>query len=279
MRNQRINDPVHIQKIASRIRRRNLKMLTRAQLGHPGGDLSVTDILAVLYFGVLNIDPQNPADPNRDRLVLSKGHAAGALYTTLAEVGFFPIEELDTFAQPLSRLNGHPARAKLPGVETSTGPLGHGLPFAVGAALAARMDGAAWRSFVITGDGELQEGSNWEAAMAAAQFQLDNLTLIIDRNGLQLGDLTENTIHLEPLAQKWAAFGWSVCEVDGHDIPALLDLLLRLPIEKNRPNCVIAHTHKGQGVSFMRDQPGWHHRVPTEAELALALEELGEENQ
>ena len=272
----KLTDPAEIAAIANKIRRRNLRMLTRARLGHTGGDLSVTDILATLYFAVLNIDPQNPRDPLRDRLILSKGHCSGALYTTLAEAGFFPQEELETFAQPLSRLNGHPSRVKLPGVETSTGPLGHGLPVAVGAALAARLDGASWRTFVITGDGELQEGSNWEAAMAAAHYRLDNLTLIVDRNGLQQGDLTERTLHLEPLLEKWSAFGWAVCELDGHDIPALLDAFHSLPLQAGKPNCIIARTHKGQGVSFVRDLAGWHHRVPTEAELAQALIELGE---
>ncbi len=274
---ERLNDH-EIQARASAIRRLTLRMLTHAQLGHTGGDLSVIDILTTLYFGVLDVDPQAPDAPQRDRLILSKGHCAGALYTTLAVRGFFPITELDTFAQPLSRLNGHPNRVKVPGVETSTGPLGHGLPFAVGTALAAQMDAASWRTFVITGDGELQEGSNWEAAMAAAHYHLDHLTVIVDRNGLQLGDTTEHTMHLEPLAQKWEAFGWSVCEVDGHAIADLLDTFRRLPLQAGKPSCIIAHTHKGQGVSFICDQVGWHHRVPTEAELARALAELGEAN-
>ncbi len=251
-------------------------MLTRARLGHTGGDLSVADILTTLYFHILNIDPHYPNDPNRDRLVLSKGHCAGALYTTLAEAGFIPIEELDTFAKPLSRLNGHPNRAKVPGVETNTGPLGHGVPVAVGMALSARLNQANWRTFVITGDGELQEGSNWEAALSAAHYRLDNLTLIVDRNGLQQGDTTENTMHLEPLAEKWRAFGWSVAEVDGHNISELLSTFQNLPLEREKPTCIIAHTHKGQGVSFIQDRVEWHHRVPTEAELALALAELGE---
>jgi transketolase len=176
--------------------------------------------------------------------------------------------------QPLSRLGGHPDRTKMPGVETNTGPLGHGLPVAVGCALAAKMDGAAWRTFVLTGDGELQEGSNWEAALSAAHYKLDNLTVIIDRNGLQQGDFTERTMHLDPLPDKWAAFGWSVHEVNGHDHAALLDVFDRLPFQWGKPNCIIAHTHKGQGVSFMRDRPGWHHRVPNDAELAQALGEL-----
>lgn len=249
-------------------------MIQRAGIGHPGGDLSATDILTTLYFAVLRVAPPNPLAPERDRFILSKGHCSGALYTTLAEAGFFPLAELDTFAQPLSRLNGHPNRNETPGVEANTGPLGHGLPVAVGCALAAHIDGAAWRTYVLTGDGELQEGSNWEAAMAAAHFKLDNLTLIVDRNGLQLGDATERTMALEPLAAKFAAFGWAVREVDGHDIAALQEVFAAVPFVAGKPSCVIAHTHKGQGVSFMRDDPGWHHRIPTAAELAAALHEL-----
>jgi transketolase len=261
---------------ANAIRRQNLRMLTQARLGHTGGDLSVADILAVLYFAVLNINPGQPAWRERDRLILSKGHCSGALYTTLALRGFFSIEELNTFAQPLSALNGHPNRTKVPGVETNTGPLGHGLPVSVGAALAAKLQKAAWRVFVITGDGELQEGSNWEAAMSAAHYGLDNLTLIVDRNGFQQGNTTEATNHLEPLAEKWHAFGWAVQEVDGHDHRQLLNTFKSLPFETGKPSCVLAHTHKGQGVSFIRDQVGWHHRIPTETELVQALGELGE---
>jgi transketolase len=269
-------DPQFLKNQANAIRRRNIRMISEAGVGHIGGDLSVADILATLYFAVLKIDPHHPQDPGRDRLILSKGHSAGALYTTLAMAGFFPLEELDSFAQPRSRLNGHPNRTELPGVETNTGPLGHGLPVAVGAALAAKMDQASWRTYVVTGDGELQEGSNWEAAMSAAHYKLDNLTVIVDRNMFQQGDATENTNHLEPLNDKWRAFGWSVREVDGHDPADLLEAFSSLPFEAGRPSCIIAHTHKGCGVSFIQDQAGWHHRVPTPAELALALEELGE---
>ncbi len=264
---------------AREIRRRDLVMLHRAGLGHPGGDLSAIDILVTLYWGVLRVDPRNPHWPERDRFILSKGHSAGALYATLATAGFFPLDELATFAQPGSRLSGHPDRTKTPGVETNTGPLGHGLSVAVGCALAARLSGAAWRTFVLTGDGELQEGSNWEAAMAAAHWRLDNLTLIIDRNGLQLGGSTEDTVALEPLADKWRAFGWAVREADGHDFAALLSVLGSLPQEQGKPTCLIAHTHKGCGVSFMCDNPDWHHRIPTEEELALALQELADEEQ
>jgi transketolase len=259
---------------ARRIRRTSLEMVHRAGLGHPGGDLSAADILATLFFHVLRIDPARPQDPARDRFILSKGHASASLYATLAARGFFPLEQLETFAKPLAALNGHPDCRKVPGVEASTGPLGHGLPIAVGMALAAKMDRADWRTFVLTGDGELQEGSNWEAIMAAGQLQLDNLTAIVDRNRLQLSGATERTIGLEPLADRWRSFGWSVAEVDGHDIAGLLQTFEALPIEAGRPSCVIARTIKGRGVSFIEDRAEWHHRIPTDAELAAALAEL-----
>ncbi len=259
--------------MANEIRKRNLIMLNRASLGHTGGDLSSADILATLFFSVLHVDPAHPHDPLRDRFVLSKGHCAGVLYTTLAHAGFIPFEELDTFVQPLARLNGHPSN-KIPGVETNTGALGHGLPVAVGMALAAKIDGATWRTYVLCGDGELQEGSNWEAAMAAAHYGLDNLTLIIDRNGLQQGDFTERTMHLEPLADKFRAFGWSIKDLDGHDIQAMLEAFNALPMQPGKPNCVIAHTHKGQPVSFIKDKPEWHHKVPSKSELEAAIHEI-----
>lgn len=262
---------------AQRLRRMALQMVHRARMGHPGGDLSAADILAVLFFDTLRVDPANPRRPDRDRFILSKGHCSAVLYATLAEAGFFPPDQLATYMAPLSKLNGHPDRNKVPGVEANTGPLGHGLSIGVGAALAARMDKAAWRTFVLTGDGELQEGSNWEAAMSAGHFRLDNLTVIVDRNRLQQGDTTEHTISLEPLAERWRSFGWAVAEVDGHDIPALVTAFRRLPIEAGRPSCLIAHTHKGRGVSFMEDRVEWHHRVPSDAELAAALLELERE--
>lgn len=260
---------------ARRIRRASLRMVHAARLGHPGGDLSSADILAALFFHALRVDPSRPEDPQRDRFVMSKGHASASLYATLAEAGFIPEEQLATFMSPLSALNGHPNRTKVPGVEANTGPLGHGLPVSVGMALAAKIDRADWRTFVLTGDGELQEGSNWEAIMAAAHFRLDNLTAIVDRNGLQQGDATESTMSLEPLADRWRAFGWSVVEVDGHDVAALARVFDAVPLEAGRPSCVVARTNKGRGVSFMEDKVGWHHRVPTDQELAAALEELG----
>jgi len=251
-------------------------MIHCAGAGHVGSDFSAIDILVTLYFGILRIDPKNPLDPLRDRFVLSKGHSSAALYATLAEAGFIPAQALAQFMQPLSQLSGHPDRCSVPGVEANTGPLGHGLPFAVGTALAAHIDGASWRTFVLTGDGELQEGSNWEALMSAAHYKLDNLVAIVDRNGLQQGGETELIMGLEPLAEKFQAFGWSVRQVDGHDHESLLAVLQNIPFEVNKPSCLIAHTHKGQGVSFIRDRAEWHHRVPTDEELKAALAELEE---
>jgi transketolase len=266
--------PATVTKLALTIRKTSLQMVHRSKLGHPGGDMSCADILAVLYSAILRVNPARPSDPMRDRFVMSKGHCSAALYATLAESGFFPRGKLLDYMKPLSALNGHPDRNKLPGVEANTGPLGHGLPIAVGMAKAAKITGADWRVFVLTGDGELQEGSNWEAAMAAAQFGLDNLTVIVDRNLLQQGDTTEDTMALEPLDERWRSFGWSVQEVDGHNVGDLVQVLGSVPFESKSPNCVIARTHKGHGVSFMTDRVDWHHRVPTDAELATAIAEL-----
>lgn len=268
------DDVERLRRIATRIRLQDLEMVVRAGAGHIGGEMSAIDILTVLYFHVLRYNPLEPKAPHRDRFVLSKGHGAAALYSVLAEAGFIERAELETFLQPGSRLNGHPNCTKVPGVETNTGPLGHGLPVAVGMAKAAQLSRASWRTYVLTGDGELQEGSNWEAAMAAAQFGLDNLTVIVDRNRLQQGARTEDTNSLEPLADKWRAFGWSVSEVDGHDIAALIDVFGRLPLQQGRPNCIIAHTNKGEGISFMRDRVEWHHKVPSQEQYEAAKKEL-----
>jgi transketolase len=205
---------------------------------------------------------------------MSKGHCSAALYATLAAAGYFPEALLDTYMEPLSLLNGHPDRNKVPGVEANTGPLGHGMPIATGMALSAKITAAPWRTFVLTGDGELQEGSNWEAAMTAAHYGLDNLTLIVDRNRIQQGAPTEETVRLEPLADRFRAFGWAVEEVDGHNQDALLDVFGRVPFVAGKPNCVIAHTHKGNPVSFMLDRAEWHHKVPSDDQLAAALKEL-----
>jgi transketolase len=257
---------------ATRIRRSVVEMIGRARMGHIGGDLSTTDILATLFFAVLRIDPAAPAAPERDRLILSKGHCAAALYSTLALRGFFPIESLSTFMQPLSALNGHPNRRKVPGVEANTGPLGHGLPIGVGSAIAARLKRASWRTFVVLGDGELQEGSNWEAAMCAGHRRLDNLVAIVDRNRLQQGARTEDTNQLEPLAARWRSFGWETIECDGHDHAALYDAFVAPA--GGRPRCVIAQTIKGKGVSFIEDRVEWHHKVPSREQIELALKEL-----
>ena len=261
-----------LREMAQRVRRDDLQMVYRAEIGHIGGDFSVTDILVTLYAAVLDVDPIHPLAAERDRLVLSKGHTAGALYTTLAHCGFFARRELESFAAPLSALNGHPNRTKVPGVETNTGPLGHGFPVAVGIALSARLQASPRRTFVVLGDGELQEGSNWEAAMTAAHYDLSSLFAVVDRNGLQQGARTEETKQLEPLPAKWASFGWEVREVDGHDHAQLLDTFRRPGT--TRPVCVIAHTVKGKGVSFMEDRVEWHHKVPTAEQVEIALQEL-----
>lgn len=261
---------------ANRIRRRDLQAVFEAGAGHIGGEMSVIDILTALYFHTMTVDPSNPLDPGRDRLVLSKGHTACALYVTLAEKGFIPKDEISTFLQPLSRLNGHPNRVKVPGIETNTGPLGHGLPVAVGMAKAAKLDKAAWRTFVVTGDGEMQEGSNWEAIMCAAQFQLDNLTLIIDHNKLQQGASVAETNNVAPLAPKLEAFGWAVEEIDGHDMEQLCSSLDAASVTKGKPKCIIANTHKGHPISFMSDEVKWHHGVPNAQQYKLAMAELSE---
>jgi len=262
-----------------------LATISRAGIGHAGGDLSVLDILTSLYVAVAEVDPLQPGGAERDRIVLSKGHAAVGHYVTLARCGFFDLRALESFARFGSPLGGHADLRRVPGVEASTGPLGHGLPIATGAAIAASIAGAAWRVFVVLGDGELQEGSNWEAAMLAGHRRLCSLTAIIDRNGLQQGGATESTNALEPLAEKWRSFGWDVVELDGHDHLALLEALsdshtascgssVPPARERDRPLCVIARTCKGKGVSFMEGRPQWHHRVPTAGELELALAEL-----
>lgn len=256
------------------MRRRSFRMVYEAQLGHPGGDFSATDILATLYFGVMRYDAARPGDPDRDRFIMSKGHCSGAFYAVLAAAGYFPEAELATYMQPLSRLNGHPNRNYLPGIETNTGPLGHGLPVAVGIAIAGVITGRDYRTFVLTGDGELQEGSNWEAAMSAGHRKLNRLTVIVDRNRLQQGARTEETVGLDPLDDKFRAFGFEVAMIDGHDIGALCAVLGADPADRDKPLCIIANTVKGKGVSFMQDNVSWHHGVPSADQFAQAMKEL-----
>lgn len=258
--------------IAQRIRTDVLDMITAAGQGHIGGDFSVADILTTLFHSVLDIDPANPLRDDRDIFILSKGHAAASFYATLSSAGFFPRAALATFMTESSELNGHPAKRKLPGVETSTGPLGHGLPVAVGAALGQRLKSTAARVFVVVGDGELQEGSNWEAMMSAAHFQLANLCLVIDRNRLQQGARTEDTNALEPLGDKLRAFGWEVREVDGHDFSELQPAFA--PSTTAGPVVIVARTVKGKGVSFIENRAEWHHKVPSSEQFDLARGEL-----
>lgn len=269
-------DTTELRRTANRIRRRDLRAVYEAGAGHIGGELSVIDLLTALYFHILDVNPDKPLDPKRDRFILSKGHAACALYVTLAERGFIPKEEISTFLKPHSRLNGHPNRNKVPGVETNTGPLGHGLPVAVGAAKAAKLSNESWRTFVITGDGEMQEGSNWEAIMSAAQFKLDNLTLIIDHNRLQQGARLADTNNLAPLAPKLEAFGWQVEEINGNDMDEICAALAPEAHDRDRPKCIVAHTNKGNGVSFMSDNVAWHHKVPDAEQYKKAMAELEE---
>ena len=249
-----------------------LRLISNAGAGHTGGGLSCLDILNVLYNRVLNVSPETFGSPQRDRYVQSKGHCVEALYAVLADRGFFPASDLETVCHFQSHYVGHPTR-HIPGVEMNTGALGHGLPICIGMALAAKMDSAAYRVFTLLGDGELAEGSNWEAGLAAAHYKLDNLTAIIDHNTLQITGHTRDVMSNEPLDEKWRAFGWAVKVVNGHDYAALTEALSK-PAEIGKPTCVIANTTKGKGVSFMENVAKWHHGVPNEAELKQALSEL-----
>ncbi len=250
-----------------------LRIIKQARAGHTGGDLSSIDILNVLYNHSLCVSPETFQDPNRDRYVQSKGHCVEALYTVLADRGFFPLEELDTLCKYQSHFIGHPTRS-VPGIEQNTGALGHGLAVAVGMAIAAKLDQRSYRVYTLLGDGELGEGSNWEASLAAAHYHLDNLIVIVDRNGLQITGSTEMVNPLEPLADKFRAFGYAVREVNGNDTRALVEVFDQAPFEPGRPNLVLAHTIKGKGVSFIENSHSWHHRVPNDQEYDIALQEL-----
>jgi len=257
---------------ACALRRAMLRLIVNAGAGHTGGGLSCLDILNVLYNRVLNVSPPTFTSPTRDRYVQSKGHCVEALYAVLADRGFFPASDLDTVCHYQSHYVGHPTR-HIPGVEMNTGALGHGLPICIGMALAGKMDSAKYRVFTLLGDGELAEGSNWEAGLAAAHYKLDNLTAIIDHNTLQISGHTRDVMSNEPLDEKWRAFGWGVKIVNGHDYAALTEALSK-PAEIGKPTCIIANTTKGKGVSFMENVAKWHHGVPSDAELKQALGEL-----
>ena len=258
---------------AAKIRAHALRMVHSANASHIGTSLSMAEILSVLYTRVLRVDPARPNWPERDRLIVSKGHGAAILYAALAERGFFPVEWLTDYCKDGSKLMGHVSH-HVPGVEVSTGSLGHGLPIGCGMALAARREGQPHRVFVILSDGELDEGSNWEAVLFAPHHQLDNLTAIVDYNKIQSFGTVKEVLDLDPLPAKWEAFRWSAVEIDGHDSAQLESALSRVPFEPGRPSVIVAHTVKGKGVSFMENQLAWHYKSPGKEELALALLEV-----
>jgi transketolase len=257
------------------LRGKVVEMSHAAQAAHLASSLSCADILAAAYWHVLRLDPSRPKDPHRDRFILSKGHAAAALYAVLAMRGFFPISELDTFCRDGGRLAEHPPANLLPGVEAATGSLGHGLPLGCGMALSGRIKGETFRVFALLSDGENNEGSVWEAAMFASAQKLENVCVIVDYNKWQATARSDETLMLAPLRDKWAAFGWDASEIDGHNIAALAEAMQRVPNGSGKPVALIAHTVKGKGVSFMEDDNNWHYRAPTADELARAHRELG----
>ncbi len=254
-------------------RQKILQYIKHANAGHTGGSLSCVDILNVLYNRILNVDPAHVDDPDRDRFIQSKGHSVEALCVVLASRGFFPEAELMTLCCYQSPFMGHPTR-KVPGIEQNTGALGHGLSLSVGTALAGKLDEKSYRVFTLLGDGELAEGSNWEAALTAAHYQLDNLIAIVDYNRLQITDTTRRVCNTDPLDEKFRAFGWNVNEVDGHDMDALVNVLQQMPFESGKPSLLLAHTIKGKGVSFMENDKKWHHGVPDDHQYEQAQSEL-----
>ena len=263
----------NLEKIAKELRRDVIEMIFTAGSGHPGGSLSEIEILTALYFQIMRHDPENPAWSDRDRFILSKGHASPGFYAVLSKRGYFPRDEMWTFRKLGSRLQGH-AHTGTPGVEMNSGSLGQGLSFAVGVALAASVDKKDYRVYALLGDGECDEGQVWEAAMSAAHYNLDNLTAFVDRNRIQNDRFTSEVMRLEPLAEKWSAFGWKVIEVDGHNIGQVLDAASTARNTRGCPTVIIAHTVKGKGVSFMENNPDFHGRAPNKDEYERALKEL-----
>ncbi|WP_412759303.1 transketolase [Niallia circulans] len=262
-----------LERKAAEIRMTVIDMVYEAGTGHTGSSLSNTDILTVLFYEVMKNDPVNPNWEERDRYIQSKGHAVESYWAVLADKGYFPKEELKTFSKFNTRLIGHPNN-KVPGVEMNTGALGHGLSISVGMALAAKMDHKDYRVFTLMGDGELAEGSVWEAAMAASQYKLDNLVGIVDRNRLQITGSTDDVMSNEPLDKKWESFGWDVIEVDGNDIAELVQVFHSIPKTEGKPTIILANTIKGKGISFAENEAGWHHHVPSQEEYELAMKEL-----
>lgn len=264
-----------LKEIATQIRKDIIEAVHAAGSGHPGGSLSAADILAVLYFHKMKIDPKNPKWEERDKFVLSKGHAAPVLYAALAEKGYFPKEELLKLRHTGAMLQGHPEMKGIPGVEMSTGSLGQGFSAAIGMALAARLDKKSNRIYTLLGDGEVQEGIVWEAAMAASHYKLDNLTAILDFNGLQIDGHNDEVMSIHPIHEKWESFGWHVLTIDGHNMEEIIDALEKAETIKQKPTMIIAKTIKGKGVSFMENQVGWHGNAPKKEEAQQALKELG----
>ncbi len=267
-------DSKELQRMANKLRLHVIEMTYAANSGHPGGSLSAADIISALYFKVMRHDPKNPNWEDRDRFILSKGHVAPVLYAALAESGYFPVEDLITLRQLGSKLQGHPVRGKVPGVEMSTGSLGQGLSMSCGIALAGKMDGKDYKVYCMLGDGELQSGQNWEAAMFAANYKLNNLIAIVDRNRLQICGDTEEVMSLEPLVDKWMAFGWDVIETDGHDIDKVVAAFEEAKADRDSPVVIIFNTVKGKGVSFMENNPGFHGKACNATEYKQAVEEL-----
>ena len=270
-------DYKHYEEIASRIRVDIVKAVHMAGSGHPGGSLSAADIVTALYFKEMNIDPENPNMEERDKFILSKGHAGPVQYAALAERGYFPVEKLWTLRKLGSKLQGHPNRDKVPGIEMSTGSLGQGFAVSVGMAMAAKMDGKNSRVYVLLGDGELQEGLIWEAAMAAGHYKLDNLCAIVDWNGLQIDGKNDDVMTVKPIDEKFKAFGFNVIVIDGHDFGQIFEAFDDARACKGKPSVIVAKTNKGRGVSFMEDNPGWHGKAPSEDEAKQAVSELGGE--
>ena len=264
-----------LEETASQIRINIINMLEKSQSGHPGGSLSLAEIMSVLYFKEMNIDPSNPKWEDRDRFVLSKGHGAPVLYAALAERGFFPKEELDNLRKINSMLQGHPDMKGTPGVDMTTGSLGQGLAAANGMALGGKIDNKDFRVYSIIGDGECQEGLIWEAAMLAAHYKLDNLTVFLDHNGLQIDGTNKDVMNIEPIDEKFKSFGWNVLKIDGHSIEEIVEAIDKAKNTKEVPTIIIANTFKGKGVSFMENQAGWHGKAPSAEEASKALEELG----
>ena len=264
-----------LEEVARQLRIESLKMINRRGQGHPGGTLSCAEIMAALYFHQMKLDPARPDWDERDRFILSKGHASAILYVALAKRGFFPIEELETWGHIGGRIQGHPDRLKTPGVDMSAGCLGHGISIAAGLCLAARLKGQSHRTYVVAGDGECQAGVIWEGAMLAAKYKLSNLITIVDFNEVQLDGTVQEVMPVNPFREKWQSFDWNTIKIDGHDMKAVLDSLDAATQTSDRPTVIIAHTVKGKGVPFMEGKAEWHGKAPTKDELVQALKELG----